>query len=313
MALVESSATASSASPAKVIAEPFQQLLALNKSDPLNCSSRTSKTETSDDSADYEDEGNDDTRMITCDEDQADDVTAALLAHFDQEQVSAAAHHALPEVVTEADASLALPLPETDDKPLSSSSPLSSRQRRTSSILKSVYVEQIPIKIKRGVWKQLHPPDLNEIYRSVAQRASMSHEDNAPKRTRPRSLSVSFQHILIRNYNQTVGDNPSVSYGMPIQLDWDYEEMTPITVDLYEDNRGKRRSPREMVLSYYQRRNILTWQYGFSEDVLKTAKKAANRIKFERSVTRTLLPVMLMESTLESAARKAKRIVKGGQ
>jgi hypothetical protein len=309
MALVESSSTASFASPVKVITESFQ-LLALNKSDPLNCSSRTSKTETSDDSGD---EGSDDTRIITCDEDQANDVTAALMAHFEQEQGSAVSCHVVPDAATEAEKSLTSPLPETHDKPLSPPSPLSPAQRRTSSILKPVDVEQIPIKIKRGVWKQLQPPDLHEIHRSVAQRASRSHEDDEPKRTRPRSISVSFQNILIRNYNQTVGDNPSVSYGMPIQLDWDYEEMAPITVDLYEDNRGKRRSPREMVLSYYQRRNILTWQYGFSEDVLKTAKKAANRIKFERSVTRTLLPVMLMESTLESAARKAKRIVKGGQ
>ena len=39
----------------QVIAEPFQ-LLALRKSDALNCSSRTSKTETSDDSTDDQEE-----------------------------------------------------------------------------------------------------------------------------------------------------------------------------------------------------------------------------------------------------------------
>jgi hypothetical protein len=100
-----------------------------------------------------------------------------------------------------------------------------------------------------------------------------------------------------------------VTYGPPIQLDWYYEEQDTICIDLYEATRGKRRNTRQMCLNYYQRKNLLYWQYGVSEEELKKAKRDANKIKLKRSITRALLPIMPVESVLESASRKAKRLV----
>jgi hypothetical protein len=132
-------------------------------------------------------------------------------------------------------------------------------------------------------------------------------EQSSCSERRPRS-SVAFGSIIIRSYSQTLGDNPSVSYGPPIQLDWDYEEHEPLKVDDYEDNRPPRRTPRQMVLSFYHRKNILTWKYGVSEEELKSSKKQIKREKFRRNITITALPIMHVEAALESAARKAKRV-----
>ena len=57
------------------------------------------------------------------------------------------------------------------------------------------------------------------------------------------------------------------------------------------------------------RKNVLAWQYGFSEEELKLAKKQANRAKLRREITRSLLPIMRAEAAVESMARKAKRIL----
>ena len=182
--------------------------------------------------------------------------------------------------------------------------------KRGGSILKRGGSEHVsPIKESRRAWKKLPPPDMDALRRTMTLPQLQVVDDAASCRS---SLSVSFAEVRIRSYDQTVGDNPSVSYGPPITLDWSYEEMEPISIDSYEDARGKRRTLREMILSYYHRRNVLSWQYGISDEELKLAKKQANKVKFERSVTQVFLPAMVFENALQSAGRKAKRLVKGG-
>jgi hypothetical protein len=51
-----------------------------------------------------------------------------------------------------------------------------------------------------------------------------------------------------------------------------------------------------MVLSYHQRRNLLSWQYALSEEAMQAAKKEAKKNKFERATTQTFVPVMKVEA-----------------
>jgi hypothetical protein len=154
-------------------------------------------------------------------------------------------------------------------------------------------------------------PDLDDILTEknsrnssiICSRTTTQEEQMNPKKT------VKFMSIQIRLYGQTVGDNPAVSYGPPIQLDWDYEQNDDIPVEVYEATRGKRRNMKQMVLSYYHRKNLLSWQYGVMEDELKKAKKDAKKTKLKRSITRALLPIMTVELALESASRQAKQFV----
>ena len=187
----------------------------------------------------------------------------------------------------------------------------SSNTGRRSSILKRSESEPFSaVKECTKAWKRLPPPDIDALRRTMTLPClDLADDSYAPRE----SMSVSFAQVQIRCYEQTVGDNPSVSYGPPITLDWDYEQMEPINIDAYEDARGKRRSLRQMVLSYYHRRNVLSWQYGVSDDELKVAKKQANKIKFERAVTQAFLPVMGLENAFESAGRKVRRFVKGSK
>jgi len=128
---------------------------------------------------------------------------------------------------------------------------------------------------------------------------------------RSQSKSVRFDSVHIRSHSQTLGDNPSVMYGPPISLDWDYEQHESIKLDDYEADRVfSRRTMRQMAVSYYRRKAILTRDYGFSEEELVKAHKDADKAKIKRAITNTLLPMMQVEAALESAGRKAKRMIK---
>jgi len=123
------------------------------------------------------------------------------------------------------------------------------------------------------------------------------------------SKTVKFHSVCIRSYQQTMGDNPAVTYGPPIQLDWDYEEHEDVDIDDYELQRVfSRRSMQQMALNYYRRKAILMHEYGFTEAEMKKAKKEADKIKIGRDLTNYFLPVMPVESAVESAARKFRRV-----
>jgi len=177
-----------------------------------------------------------------------------------------------------------------------------SRRRRRSSI-KQFNPQEIPLQSdKRCVWKQLPKPDLVRI-RSVPVTVTetLEAQKKGPRRVR-------FDAVEIRAFDQTLGDNPSVSYGPPIGLDWQYQELEPIDLDVYEANRSPRRNLRQMMLNYYQRRNLLTFAYGFDEQEWRHAMREANRTKRQRAITKFLLPAQFVEQVVESSVRKTKRL-----
>ena len=118
---------------------------------------------------------------------------------------------------------------------------------------------------------------------------------------------VSFSTIQIREYKQTVGINPFCSYGCPISLDWEYQELDREDLQIYEANRPPRRSRRGMLLSYYQRRDTLLLS-GHSMEDLDRAAKESSREKFRREMTTTFLPVFILE---EKLVLKANRVFGG--
>ncbi len=197
-------------------------------------------------------------------------------------------------------------LPVEDLQDVTSRS-IGSNPGRRSILKRGVSDDQLYVNTKKGSWKCLPSPDLEAI-RSKLSSEGLDPTNEVKNSDEGSRNSVAFGTILIRSYSQTLGDNPSVSYGPPIQLDWDYEEHDPMELDQYEDNRPLRRTPRQMVLSYYHRKNVLTWKYGVTEDELKSAKKQVKREKLLRNITITALPIMHVEAALESVARKAKRV-----
>lgn len=175
---------------------------------------------------------------------------------------------------------------------------------------RSFSLQEIPVVARRSSWKQLPVPDLERIRHSSCPTTSCDTDDSklstVPER-KQRRATVTFDSIQIREYNQTVGDNPAVSMGPPITLDWSFSELDPISVNEYEDHRGTRRTLRQMMMSYHHRRKVLMWLYGATEQQVEEATRVANQWKRQRALTHILLPYQKVEEILQSAQRKAKR------
>ena len=211
---------------------------------------------------------------------------------------------------------------------LESSSPSCSpsslvRRRSTtassSSILKQTWTEselQAVISYKRSSWRALPCPDLPLSTTTTTSSGTKILDDSSSRHTtRTRSVlstatsastcrsktttskEVRFSVVEVRTYDQTLGENPSVSYGAPIGLDWYYVEHNALDVDLYEVTAKTRRGhnhhsssssrhSRSRKLNHYQRKHRLLHDYGVTRDDFHTAKKKAEKIRWQRSVTK---------------------------
>jgi hypothetical protein len=184
-----------------------------------------------------------------------------------------------------------------------------------SALKQNFKIEDIPVCMKKRSWKMLPAPDMKEFKASNMKRVqsmgSILHPPSQENITLKKSSSkVSFQNVIIREYDLTLGDNPSVSYGPPVSLDWNYSEEKAINLELYEGNRPQRRSMRQMNINHYQRKHLLR-MYGHTEEEIKQAKRDASKVSSQRAVTRQFLMFQKVEDVLESASRKAKRIIRG--
>lgn len=175
-----------------------------------------------------------------------------------------------------------------------------------SSLKQSISMNDLHVCTKRSSWKTLKPPNM-DLVRQVSNSSRSVSTGSQPKELKS---SVTFKEIQIREYEQTIGDHPSVTYGPPISLDWGYEEMEAVDLDDYEENRGSRRSLQEMGMNYYTRKNKLQWKFGHSEEEIKEAHRNVNRVQRQRAVTKYFLPLAKVEDALQSAGRKAKRVVR---
>jgi hypothetical protein len=133
---------------------------------------------------------------------------------------------------------------------------------------------------------------------------------------RPLQRQVSFTKIQVREHKQTMGDNPSCTYGTPISLDWESIEWEDVSVDEYEAHKfstmngrkGRPRSLRELHMNHYRRRDILQLE-GFTIEEIKTQKRVTNKIRKQREMTRFLAstPLAKIEDLVESGKRKVQR------
>jgi len=152
--------------------------------------------------------------------------------------------------------------------------------------------------------------------------------------------NVSFDRIEIREYEQILGDNPSVTSGPPLSLGWNYYPKHHVfDVEVYEENKkiypGRTRS--EMQLSRRLRERILkrNWQVpreemiAMSMEVKRIQKQRIasikNNVAFEitldmlnntkRMVAKHLLPLYsssderLMEKRIKSAILNTSKLI----
>mmetsp|Transcript_37348 Transcript_37348/g.54606 ORF Transcript_37348/g.54606 Transcript_37348/m.54606 type:complete len:333 (+) Transcript_37348:322-1320(+) len=152
------------------------------------------------------------------------------------------------------------------------------------------------------------PSDMRKLSkrRSILKTSSSCSETSCSSQKKNR---IDFKDVVIREYSITLGDHPNCSIGPPISLDWEFEEFHPLALDEYESVRGRRRNLRQMLLNYYHRKHLFEHVLGFSKEEIKKAQKDVHKVKRQREITRTFLPVRKVEEVAESASRKWKRNV----
>lgn len=116
--------------------------------------------------------------------------------------------------------------------------------------------------------------------------------------------SVSFHSVDIREYDRTIGDNPSCRSGPPLSLDWSYSKKyeQPKCLDEYEKEREPERVQHwnKLHVNKYRRRNLLAFNWGHSEEELKSARQETKKLQRQRSMTQMLLPIHLAEEAFIS-------------
>jgi len=120
--------------------------------------------------------------------------------------------------------------------------------------------------------------------------------------------NISFSTLEVRSYDVTLGDNPGVSNGPPVSLDWNYEDSQHINLDEYESLRAPRRSKEEMRLDSQSRQIVLSSR--FTSKDLMAATDIARQIRIQRKKSYKTSNMEPLHEVLESTERKLKRLLR---
>jgi len=113
--------------------------------------------------------------------------------------------------------------------------------------------------------------------------------------------------VEIREYPIRVGDNPGVSKGAPLSIDWDPINESSHLIDNYENQRGERRRGFELRINSIDREEIL-FNAGNSRADIQYGTKEANLVKHDRKRTVELLHLSAWEEFIEGMKRVSKKL-----
>lgn len=124
----------------------------------------------------------------------------------------------------------------------------------------------------------------NMVYSTHAD--SIRHTATCPKRriikkSKSAPVSVKFDKIEIREYPIHIGDNPSVTRGAPLTIDWTPMNHLEYNLEQYEEVRPPRRSAPELVTSALTRQTLLQ-QNGFSDKEIRQVSNEVNHARIGR-------------------------------
>jgi len=102
--------------------------------------------------------------------------------------------------------------------------------------------------------------------------------------------AVTFDTVTIRTYDVTLGDHPSCSRGLPVSLDWSYEQRPPTSIDVFEYSRAPERRTKymELLLSSQKRKAILQ-KWGITPEEMNICRRQLRRVQWQRRKTRFVL------------------------
>jgi hypothetical protein len=100
-----------------------------------------------------------------------------------------------------------------------------------------------------------------------------------------KTKKLSFDKVEIIELAITLGDNPSVSAGAPLTVEWKSQKRTTFQLDFFEKFRPERRSRSSLVISTEDRKGLLL-NHGFCLEEIVDASLEAARIRRDRRKTK---------------------------
>eukprot|EP00529_Nitzschia_sp_RCC80_P026573 CAMPEP_0113494544 /NCGR_PEP_ID=MMETSP0014_2-20120614/29159_1 /TAXON_ID=2857 /ORGANISM="Nitzschia sp." /LENGTH=279 /DNA_ID=CAMNT_0000388435 /DNA_START=54 /DNA_END=893 /DNA_ORIENTATION=+ /assembly_acc=CAM_ASM_000159 len=97
-----------------------------------------------------------------------------------------------------------------------------------------------------------------------------------------RPSKVRFSTVEIREHNMTMGDNPSVSSGIPVTIEWNHANEFVCDLDVYEKLRPERRGRYDLVLPRSHRTALCYQSAGYSRSEILKQVKVVSVTKNER-------------------------------
>lgn len=98
---------------------------------------------------------------------------------------------------------------------------------------------------------------------TISKHESSEMSDPTTSKAATAEKKVRFSSIEIREHCMTLGDNPSVSAGVPVMIEWEQQATWNFSVHEFEKVRPERRDLSTMRVSLKQRATLVT-QKGFS-------------------------------------------------
>eukprot|EP00533_Pseudo-nitzschia_delicatissima_P000049 CAMPEP_0116084142 /NCGR_PEP_ID=MMETSP0327-20121206/3647_1 /TAXON_ID=44447 /ORGANISM="Pseudo-nitzschia delicatissima, Strain B596" /LENGTH=313 /DNA_ID=CAMNT_0003575073 /DNA_START=148 /DNA_END=1089 /DNA_ORIENTATION=- len=137
-------------------------------------------------------------------------------------------------------------------------------------------------------------PDITDILPSPLDDSSLTSGESL-KPCKIGKKIVRFCNVHLREYGTCLGDNPSVSRGAPLSLDWDVKTNLMYSIDTFEKSEHysanlKPIDERETLkrLSSFERLQLLL-SLGYSRKEIKGATEEVERIKAQRFRTKRQL------------------------
>lgn len=129
-------------------------------------------------------------------------------------------------------------------------------------------------------------------------------EVDVVKPRRQKGLTVTFSVVEVRKYKLCVGENPAVTLGVPISIDWDYISEGTISLDEFEKTDHKTGKGEDELAIPSDERLRMVRQAGFTSEQIRLSVRAVNAAKMEREQTLYTLKNANQEEFMEKM-RKA--------
>ena len=118
------------------------------------------------------------------------------------------------------------------------------------------------------------------------------------------SLSVSFGEVHVREFPVCLGDNPSVTNGVPVTIQWDCSSENSYSVDLYDRTMAQKCNGKAETIPAVQRFCMLR-KSGVSQRCIMEAERDAALCKRGRALTMERMHMDAFEGALEAMAKGA--------